>query len=444
MFSPLRSELGALLRLTAPLLVTGMGQMMLGIVDTAIVGRLGEVELGAVGLGNNIYFTVAVLGLGWMLALDPLVAQAVGAGEPDEARSIYWQGIWVAGIGTLPLSLAIVAFTVSLGHLGVPAETVGEAVPYLLARAVSIFPFLVLIACRSFLQAHEITRPMVTGVVVANALNVPLSYALVFGVPQIGFSGYGAMGAGIASAIATVVQAALLINALRAIWGEHRGYRPVELAVIKKLLKLGTPIGLQLVAEVGSFAIVAVLMGNLGTRALGSHQVALTLISFTFQLAIALGSATSVRVGHAIGKGDARATRRSGLTGIAAGGVMMLFFSACFLTFPAQLARVLTDEMQVVYAAVPLLAVAAAFQVSDGVQAVAAAALRGAGDTRWPLASNIVGHYAIGLPLGAVLAFGFGFGAVGLWWGLSAGLTAVAIALTVRFWVISRRPILRA
>lgn len=290
---PIRTELGALLRLTAPLLVTGMGQMMLGVVDTAIVGRLGEVELGAVGLGNNVYFTVAVLGLGWMLAMDPLVAQAVGADEPEQARRVYWQGLWVALIGTVPLSLLILGVTFSLGHLGVAPEAVREAGPYLLARGASILPFLVLVACRSFLQAHEITRPMVIGVLVANVLNVPLSYGLVFGVPQIGLPGLGAMGAGVASFVATLVQAALLVWAIRAIWGQHRGYRSIELTMTKKLLRLGTPIGLQLAAEVGSFAVVAVLMGNLGTRALGSHQVALTLISFTFQLAIALGSATS-------------------------------------------------------------------------------------------------------------------------------------------------------
>ena len=122
----------------------------------------------------------------------------------------------------------------------------------------------------------------------------------------------------------------------------------------------------------------------------------------------------------------------------------MLVSSMLFLAIPGPLARVLTDEIAVVHAAAPLLAVAAAFQLFDGVQAVAAGALRGSGDTRWPLASNIVGHYAIGVPLGAALGFGLGWGAVGLWWGLSAGLTAVAIALTVRFWLISQRPILRA
>ena len=212
----------------------------------------------------------------------------------------------------------------------------------------------------------------------------------------------------------------------------------------KKILRLGSPIGLQLVAEVGSFSIVGVLMGNIGTRSLGAHQIALLLISVTFQLALALGAATATRVGHAIGRGSTEDARRSGLTGITAGGAAMLFWSALFLLLPGPLASLFTDEAAVVAATIPLLSIAAAFQISDGVQAVAAGALRGAGDTRWPLVSNVIGHYAVGLPLGILLAFGLGWRAAGLWWGLSAGLTMVAVALTARFWALMRRDVKRS
>ncbi|MCZ7685465.1 MAG: MATE family efflux transporter [Sandaracinaceae bacterium] len=211
-----------------------------------------------------------------------------------------------------------------------------------------------------------------------------------------------------------------------------------------RTLALGTPIGLTLFAEVASFAIVAVLMGNLGTRALSSHNVAIMLISTTFQLALALGAAGAVRVGHAVGREDVAGARRAGFTAIGAGALGMMAGAVAFLAAPRLLARILTDEPAVIEAAVPLLAVAAAFQISDGVQAVAAGALRGAGDTLVPLLANLAGHYAIGIPVGAALAFGAGWGAVGLWWGLSAGLTAVALLLFVRFALLSRRPIRRA
>lgn len=438
---PIRRELSALLRLTALLLATGLGQMMLGIEDTAIVGRLGEVPLGAVGLGNNLYFTVAVLGVGWMLALHPVVAQAVGTDEPERARAAFWQGLWVAALGAAPLTHAPRGDR-RAAEPGCPRRDGGRrrpvprgagggaaAVPG--ARRVALLPP----------GPRGDPPPPRRGRARQPRERPPELRARVRGP---GARRRGAVGAGVASNFATVPQAALLGISIRRLWGPHRGRRPLDWPVVRRLLALGLPIGAQLVAEFGSFAVVGVLMSNLGTRALGSHQVALTLISFTFQLALALGSATSVRVGHGIGRGDAPATRRSGLTGIATGGTLMLGFSAAFLTVPGPLARILTDDLDVVRAAGPLLTVAAAFQLFDGVQAVAAGGLRGAGDTRWPLASKVVGHYLVGVPLAAALAFGLGWGAVGLWWGLSAGLTAVAVALTARFAVVSRRPIDRA
>ncbi|HEY8431475.1 MAG TPA: MATE family efflux transporter, partial [Sandaracinaceae bacterium] len=215
-------------------------------------------------------------------------------------------------------------------------------------------------------------------------------------------------------------------------------------AAMRRTLALGTPIGLTLLAEVASFSITALLMGNLGTRALAGHNVAITLASATFQIALALGAAGGVRVGHAVGRGDRSATRRAGLVAIVAGASAMIAGAIAFVSIPRSLARILTDEAAVIEASVPLLAIAAAFQMSDGVQAVAAGVLRGAGDTLVPLLANLAGYYAIGLPLGAALAFGAGLGPEGLWWGLSAGLTAVAILLSARFWILSERPIRRA
>ncbi|HLV64744.1 MAG TPA: MATE family efflux transporter, partial [Polyangiaceae bacterium] len=324
---------------------------------------------------------------------------------------------------------------------------------YLHARLPAVLPWLALAASRAFLQAHTVTRPLVVGVVVANVVNFPLTWLLVFGdagllelgLPGLGVAQLGTAGAGLASAVSTLVQLAIALAAVRAAWdrGSEQSRRP-EPTIIRDVLRLGTPIGLTLLAEVGSFALVSVLMGNLGQRALASHNVAISLVSSTFQIALALGAAASVRVGHAIGRADAEATRRAGLTAIASGGLGMLLSAGAFVAIPRPLARILTDEPGVIEAAVPLLAVAAAFQLSDGVQAVAAGVLRGAGDTQVPLYANLAGHYAIGIPIGASLAWGAGWGAVGLWWGLSAGLTAVAILLTARFWLLSRRAIRRA
>lgn len=445
-------ELRSLLSLTGPILVTQLGSMLLGVVDTAVVGRLGEVPLGAVGLGNSVFFTVSVLGFGWMLALDPLIAQAVGAREPERARRLVTQGGWVALGGTVPLVGLVLLVTAHIGRVGIAPETMHEVTPYLYARLFGLFPFLFLAANRAYLQAHEVTRPLMWGVLFANLLNLPLSILLVYGdaalleigLGPFGVPALGTAGAGWASVAATIVQLAVAYLAVRRLTRGSSTERRPERAVIVKVLRLGTPIGLQLAAEVGSFALVAVLMGVLGTRALSAHNVAINTISFTFQIPIALGAATAVRVGHAIGRGDAEGTRRAGWLGIGTGAVLMVLSAALFVAIPHWLARVFTDESAVIEAAVPLFYIAAAFQISDGVQAIAAGALRGAGDTRWPLISNLVGHYAIGVPLGAGLAFGLGWGPEGLWWGLSAGLTAVAVALPLRFRRLARRPIARA
>lgn len=441
----IRAELRALLALAAPLFLTHFGSLLLGLVDIAVVGRLGEAPIAAVGLGQTIFFATSVLGFGWMLALDPLIAQAIGAGERGRAEDLLAQGMWIAVLAAVPLSLGLYAVGENLEHIGIEPETAVHARPYLHARIPGLLPFLFVAASRSFLSAHMRTLPLVIGVVLANVVNFALAYALVFGTGPI--PALGTAGAGIAAACATFVQLAIAWIAIRALTSPDRAFRPfgrTDRALMWKTIRLGTPIGMTLLAEVGSFLLVTVLMGNIGTRALASHSVAISLISATFQCALAIGAAAAVRVGHAVGHDDHVSARRSGVIAISSIAAFMGGCAILFLAIPELLSRIVTDEPHVIAAAVPLLAVAAAFQVFDGVQAVAAGALRGAGDTRWPLGLNLIGHYVIGIPIGAGLAFGAGWGAVGLWWGLSAGLTAVAIALTKRFLDLSKKTIARA
>jgi MATE family multidrug resistance protein len=194
-------------------------------------------------------------------------------------------------------------------------------------------------------------------------------------------------------------------------------------------------------AEVGVFALVGVLAGRLGQMPIAAHQVAISLASFTFCFAIGIGNAGSVRVGWAIGARDTAAARRSGLVAFATGATIMTLSAVCFWLAPRQLAALLSDRPDVIAASVPLLAVAAAFQISDGIQAVGSGVLRGAGDTRFAFAANFVGHYAIGLPIAIALGLWWSRSVIGLWWGLCAGLTAVAVALLSRFWRLSSREI---
>jgi MATE family multidrug resistance protein len=223
--------------------------------------------------------------------------------------------------------------------------------------------------------------------------------------------------------------------------GFERGMRRMSVPEVKHAARVGTPIGLQMGAEVGVFALVGILAGRLGARSLAAHQVAISLASFTFCAAVGVGMAGTVRVGWAVGARDTPAARRSGLTAFAGGAAIMSIAALCFWLAPSALARMLSDQPEVIAAAVPLLAVCAVFQLSDGVQGVGAGVLRGAGDTRFAFLANLFGHYGIGLPVAILLGFKLGQGVIGLWWGLCAGLTAVAIGLLARFLHLSSREI---
>jgi MATE family, multidrug efflux pump len=437
------SELGQVIALALPLAAANLGQMLLSAVSTAVVGRVGALELGAVGLGGSVFFTVLVFGMGMMLALDPLAAQAFGDGDPRSAGRALWQGVWLALVLSLPLAAVALFAGAALERLGIDAATAAATRDYLRARVPGIPFYLWFIAARSFLGAEGRTRDVLVAVAIANAINVPLSLALVLGVPALGVSGHGVAGAGWAATLATIAQLLVLAWAVRR--SPHRAALGPSLdrALAWRALVLGLPVALALLAEFGVFALVNFLVGRGDPRSLAAHQVAITIASTTFMVPVGIAAAAAARVGRAVGRGDARATRTAGLGGLGAGAVFMLLAALLFLLAPRALAGLLSSDRGVIDRAAPLIGIAALFQLSDGVQAVAAGALRGAGDTRAPLVANLVGHYLVGLPLGIALCFGLGLGARGLWWGLSAGLSVVAFVLALRFIRASAKPLPR-
>ncbi len=441
----MRDELRAVIRLATPLAIANAGMMALGVVAHATVGRIGEAQFAGVGLGNSVYFALVVIGLGAMLGIDPLIAQALGANEKASARRVFQQGLVLAVMLSAPITLiALLAIEALLASAIDPAATV-ETASYMRAKLIGLLPQLVFIGARSYLQARGSTRPLLIGVVAANIVNVPACQTLVFGLPALGIPALGTTGAGLAGSLASIVQMVVALIAVRVLdRGERFEAWRADFAMLRRVLALGIPIGLTLLAEVGVFMLATVIIGHIGTRPLAAHHVALTLASATFQVPLAVGAAAAVRVGRAIGRGDTQSARAAGFASLIATAV---FMSACGLAFflvPRPLSHLLTDKEGVIEAAVPLLFVAAVFQLADGTQAVGSGALRGAGDTRIPLLANVLGHYAIGLPLGLVLAFGTGLGAQGIWWGLSAGLSVVAVALVRRFARLSARKIERA
>ncbi|MEJ7599563.1 MAG: MATE family efflux transporter, partial [Kofleriaceae bacterium] len=417
-----------------PLAAQQLGFQLMGTVDAVLLGHYEKTSLAAAGLGNNLLFALTSIGMGIVMGLDTVVPQAIGGRRTLEARRLLDAGLRLAiGVG-LAASLLVLAAPLVLRLTAVPAEVVEQTWIYIAVRAFGVVPFLLSIALRSYLAAHNVTRPLIIAVVIGNIANAGLSSVLIFGLGPV--PSLGIIGAAIGTVVVQVAIVAIYFAAVRALdpTPRPRGTREDVVAIVK----YGGPVGGQMFAEVGIFGVSTVLAAHLGTVSAASHSVALNLGSFTFAVAVGIGASTSVRVGHAIGAGDRALARQRGKAGLLIGLVTMAAFALVFVTLPRPIASLFTDEHDVIAATVPLLYIAALFQLSDGAQAVAAGALRGLGDTRSTLYGNLFGHYGVGLAISIALAFGAGMGTPGLWWGLSAGLTATGLYLVAKFFAGTR------
>jgi MATE family, multidrug efflux pump len=428
-------ELSAQIRLAIPMAAQQLGFQLMGMVDAALLGRYNDTALAAAGVGNNLLFAISSVGVGIVMGLDSVLPQAIGAGRRDEARRALGAGLRLAILIGLGCTLVVLATPVILDLAGVPADVANDARVYVDLRAAGIVPFLLSIALRSYLAAHHITRPLIAAMIAGNIANALLDLVLIFGVGPIPALGVG--GAAFATVSVQIAIVAIYAAGVRAV--DHHAARPASTrADLAAILRYGLPISGHLFAEIGIFGLATVLAAHLGKVPAAAHSIALQLASFTFSVAVGIGAATSVRVGHAIGAGDRALARRRGVLGLQIGLAMMSCFATVFLVVSGTLARLFTDQAVVIAATIPLLQIAALFQLSDGAQAIAAGALRGIGNTRATFAGNVIGHYGIGLAVSLALGFGAGLGAPGLWWGLSAGLTATALYLVRQFWAGTR------
>jgi len=424
---------------------------LMGVVDSAVLGRAGAVPLAGTGLGNALFLALSIFGTGVMMGLDPLLAQAAGAGESVRARRLLWQGTWLSLGVSAAISLPTLAVPPLLVPLGIEPPVASEAGRYLLWRLPGLPFFLLYVSARAYLQAGGHVRAIVVAAVVANVVNVPADLLLVFGGaslpawtgPLRSVPAMGAAGAAIATSLCSALQAAILAWSAGAVPFDRPipGLRRPDHAELRAAVRVGVPIGLHMGAEVGIFALVGFLAGRLGAVQLAAHQIAIAVATLTFTIAVGVGSGGSVRVGWAVGARDREGARRSGLVAFGAGAAFMSLCALAFLVIPGPIARLLTDDPDVIAVAVPLLRVAALFQISDGIQAVGAGVLRGAGETRFTFAANMVGHWALGVPAAVLIGIVLGGGVTGLWWGFCIGLTVVAASLLWRFLKVSAREI---
>ncbi len=434
---PRPGELRAMLRLAVPVVLVQVGMMLMGVVDTVMVGHLAagdsSIGLAAVALGHLYFFGIGVFGMGTLMVLDPVVAQAVGAGDDTAVARGIQRGVLLAIVLAVPsVAILLIAGPV-LGLAHQPAEVVPLAAAYTVRLAPGVLPFFLFIVFRQSLQALRRTSAILVSILVANLVNAGLNWLLIYGsgpVPALGVLG---------SAWATTVSRWLLAGVLIALaWSDLRPHLRRRLpevwdpAPLGRMLRLGLPIGFQYVLEFGAFALVALMMGWLGTRQMAGHQVAINLASLTFMVPLGVGDAASVLVGHAVGRADPAGARGMARAALICGVAFMSCTALLFLTVPHFLAGLYTADASVIAVSAALIPLAGVFQVFDGLQVVAGGILRGLGETRVAMLVNIFGYWLLGLPVSYVLGFRAGMGPVGLWWGLVVGLGVVATVLLVR------------
>ncbi|MEZ5367291.1 MAG: MATE family efflux transporter [Bryobacterales bacterium] len=425
-----------MLRLAVPVVIAELGWMAMSVVDTMMVGRISPEAIGAVSIGGVLFMTVGVFGTGMLLGLDTLVPQAFGAGDVDDCHHSLVQAIYgVFALGPLLMIPMFLLLPVLL-EMGLAPEVAAHTGPYARALLWSAVPLLLFMTFRQYLQGMNKVRAITFTLVTANLVNVLANWVFIFG--NWGMPAFGVEGAGWASCASRVYMCVALGAYL--LWDAHRdhtGLFQTSLALdwprIKKLATLGFPAALQRGLEIGVFALATALIGTLDAISLAAHQVALNVASVTFMVPLGISSAAAVRVGQALGRRDPEGAHLSGWTALGLGGAFMGFAGLVFLLFPEAIVRLFSSDEAVIVVGVRLLYIAALFQLFDGFQVVATGALRGAGDTRTPMLANLVGHWLLGLPIGWWLCFRMGWGAPGIWTGLSAGLIFVGATLAY-FW----------
>lgn len=428
-----QEDLTATVRLAVPVVVVQLGLMAMGLVDTVVVGHVSAEALAAVALGNLYFISVCAGTWGLLLALDPVVAQAVGARDRVAVVRAVQRGLVLAVALSVPSVLAMIPGEVVLPLVGQPAAVVPTAAVYARIVAPSLPFFLAFVVLRQTLQAMARMRPIVVVIVAANLLNLVLDWVLVFG--PLGLPAFGAAGCAWATLVCRVLMAGGLLVAARTelvpLLG-HLDPAVLELEPLLRMVRIGFPIGVQFQLEFAAFGLIAVFMGWLGPVAMSAHQVAIVLASVTYMVPLGVSGAAAVLVGQAVGRGTPEEVRRSAGSALVCGGGFMALCAVLLVGLPGPLAAVFTVDPEVRALAAVLIPVAGFFQVFDGLQVVSAGVLRGLGDTRVPMVVNLAGFWAVGLPVSLLLGFRFGLGPTGLWWGLVAGLGVVAALLLAR------------
>ena len=430
------------IRLAAPVILSQIGHVFVGVADSIMIGRFGAEPLGAASLANSIFNVLMIFGVGITVAITPLVAKAHSERNIERVAQFLKHGVISALVVSIPLLIVVLQVDRFLYDIGQPMDIVRMAIPYLAILTWSFIPLMLFQAFRQFTEGYSMTLPPMVISISANLINIFLNYILIYG--KWGLPEMGLNGAGYATLISRII---MFIAMATFVWKTPSFQRvreniissPYDWSYIRRIFKVGIPTGLQSLFEFGAFSAAVFMMGWIGKNTLAAHQIAINLSSITFMFCSGIATAASIRVGNQYGLQNKSLLRISGFTNMKMGAGVMGVFALCFILFGRFLSSLYVDEFEVISIATQLLMVSAAFQLSDGLQVISLGALRGLEDVKVPAVITFIAYWVIGLPIGYYMAFTLKLEGVGIWVGLAIGLTVAAILLIWRFNSLSKR-----
>ncbi|HZL12046.1 MAG TPA: MATE family efflux transporter [Prolixibacteraceae bacterium] len=423
------------LNLAIPVILSQIGQVTVNLADNMMVGHVGTTELAAASFAINVFHVGMLFGLGITFGLTPLVGQSFSSKNPANIGSWFKNGVLIYFITSIILCTAMSSVVLFMNRLGQNEEVVRMAIPYYLIQVSSLIPLMLFFSVKQFFEGIGNTKIAMIITIITNVVNIGLNYILIYG--KLGFPVFGLNGAGYATLISRMIMPVLFVliimrrQDLKVYLSEaiHAGFEKIK---IMRILSIGLPIGLQLVIEVLSFSLGAIMLGWISKESLAGHQIAISMASMTYMISVGLATGTTIRVSHAVGEHDRNELKHAVFASLHIVIAFMSLMGILFVLLRNQLPILFTSDPAVIKIATGLLIVGAFFQISDGIQVVLLGALRGMADVRIPMFIAFFSYIIVSLPVSYLLAFVFHFGYSGIWIGFVFGLSTAAFLFSLR------------
>jgi len=432
------------IRLALPIVLSQVGQITVHLVDNMMVGHVGTTELAAAAFANNVFMIGMYFGMGITYGLTPLIGKAFSNGKLQEVAALLKNGIFTHIAAAIVLTVAMFGAYFILPLLGQPPEVLNLAKPYFLLLCLSYLPFMLFFSMKQFFEGIGNTKMAMQITLTANVVNVIVNYVLIFG--KFGFSEMGLVGAGIGTLVSRLFMALLFVLYILKIPKFKKYFVEAKkqyfsLEKIIAILKIGIPIGFQIIVELLAFGVGAIMMGWLGEIPLAAHQVAIGLAAFTYMISLGVSQANTIRVSHQMGIKDYNSLKKAALASTHLVLAFMLAMGVVFVVARNYLPLMFTLDPAVIDIAAGLLIIAAIFQVFDGLQVVMLSTLRGIADVKLPMFIAFFAYLLVGIPTSYILTFVLNFGPQGIWYGYLVGLGTAGVLFYFRFKYIFQKMI---